>query len=169
MMIRWRRMGRARITLICMGRVTKYILIKKSEGRKPFWRPTHRAEDNIKLDLKAFVDGIDLAEDMDQWRTYANASELNERWEISWIVERLLACRQGFCSMKICCARVLKSHYPIHDLLHLFTEDMFQVCPTWVALILDEVNCSYKMHSPMASILSEEFESSRFVAFHTKC
>jgi hypothetical protein len=27
---------RARITLACMGRMTKYMLVKKSEGKKPF-------------------------------------------------------------------------------------------------------------------------------------
>jgi hypothetical protein len=49
--------------------------VGKPEGKSPFGRPTHRWEDNIKMDLQE-VGGnnwIDLAKDRDRWRALVNA------------------------------------------------------------------------------------------------
>jgi hypothetical protein len=149
-----------------MGRMTKYILVRKSEAKRPFWRPTHRSEDNIKMILQKYsVCGRDWS---GSW--YGPLADLreclgvNERWEISWIAERLLACRQEFCSMKLCCAsaEVLMS-YPL-PAAFIYWGSVSS--PTWV-LLLDGANCNYKVYSPMASIVSEEFEGNKFVAFQT--
>jgi hypothetical protein len=47
-------------------------LVGKPEGRRPFGRPRHRWEDNIKMDLREVVwggiDWIDLAQNRDRWR-----------------------------------------------------------------------------------------------------
>jgi hypothetical protein len=49
----------------------------KSEGRRPFERPSHRWEDNIEMDLREVdwegMDWIDLAEERDRWRAVVNA------------------------------------------------------------------------------------------------
>jgi hypothetical protein len=49
----------------------------KPEGRRPFERPRHRWDDNIKMDLQKVgwvnIDWIDLAEDRDRWRAVLNA------------------------------------------------------------------------------------------------
>jgi hypothetical protein len=48
-----------------------------SENLRPFGRPRHRLEYNIRMDLREVgwqvVDWIHLAEDRDQWRTVVNA------------------------------------------------------------------------------------------------
>jgi hypothetical protein len=52
------------------------ILEVTPEGRRPLGRPRHRLVDNIKMDLREIgwggMDGIDLAQDRDQWRTLVN-------------------------------------------------------------------------------------------------
>jgi hypothetical protein len=49
----------------------------KREGKRPFVRPRHRREDNIKLDLQEVgsegKDWFDLAHDRDRWRALVNA------------------------------------------------------------------------------------------------
>jgi hypothetical protein len=48
------------------------ILMGKAEGKRPPGRPTHRWEDNIKMNLKEIrwggVDWIDLAQDREWWK-----------------------------------------------------------------------------------------------------
>jgi hypothetical protein len=52
------------------------ILVGRPEGRRPLGRPTHRWEDNIKMDLWEIefgdVDRIDLAQDRDRWQALVN-------------------------------------------------------------------------------------------------
>jgi hypothetical protein len=33
------------------GKVAYWVLVGKSEGKRPFARPRHKSEDNIKMDL----------------------------------------------------------------------------------------------------------------------
>jgi hypothetical protein len=55
------------------GRGAYRILVGRPEGR-PFGRPRHRWEDNIKMDLQEVgwggggMDWIDMAQDRDRWR-----------------------------------------------------------------------------------------------------
>jgi hypothetical protein len=48
------------------------LLVGKTEGKRPLWRPRHRWEDNIKMDLQEVGgvrgDWMELAEDRDRWR-----------------------------------------------------------------------------------------------------
>jgi hypothetical protein len=50
---------------------TSNILVRKPEGRRPFRRPTHKLEDNIRMGLRGIrwegVDWIHLVQDRDQW------------------------------------------------------------------------------------------------------
>jgi len=50
----------------------------KSVGNGPFGRPRRRWEDNIKIDLqetgRVAMDWIDMAQDMDGWRTRVSAA-----------------------------------------------------------------------------------------------
>jgi hypothetical protein len=52
------------------------ILVGKPEGKTPIGRPTHRLEDNTKVDLRERgwdgMDWIHLAQDRDQWRALVN-------------------------------------------------------------------------------------------------
>jgi hypothetical protein len=52
------------------------ILVGKPEGKRPLGRHRRRCEDNIKMDLRergwGGIDWIDLAQDMDQWRSLVN-------------------------------------------------------------------------------------------------
>jgi hypothetical protein len=52
------------------------ILVGKPEGKRPLGRPRLRWEDNIRMDLREIggdgMDWIDLAQDRDQWRVFAN-------------------------------------------------------------------------------------------------
>jgi hypothetical protein len=52
------------------------ILVGKPEWKRPFGRPRHQWEDNIKMDLREIgwegVDWIHLAQDRDQWLTLVN-------------------------------------------------------------------------------------------------
>ena len=54
------------------------VLVGKPEGRRPLGRPTHRREDNIKMDLQQVrwgsTDWIDLACDRDRWRAVVNVA-----------------------------------------------------------------------------------------------
>ena len=54
------------------GRGVHRILVGKPEGKRPFGRPSHRWEDNIKMDLQEVEgccgDWMELAEDRDRWR-----------------------------------------------------------------------------------------------------
>ena len=53
------------------------VSVGKPEGKRPLGRPRSRWDDNIKMDLREVGcdprDRIALAEDRDQWRTYARA------------------------------------------------------------------------------------------------
>jgi len=53
------------------------VLVGKPEGKRPFGRPRHRWEDNIKMDLQEVgcggMDWMELAQDKDRWRTLVNA------------------------------------------------------------------------------------------------
>jgi hypothetical protein len=48
------------------------VLVGKPEEKRPFGRPRHRWEDNIKMNLYEVGEGcgdwIDLAQDRDRWR-----------------------------------------------------------------------------------------------------
>jgi hypothetical protein len=52
------------------------ILIGRPEGRRPLGRPSHRWEDNIRMDVREIgfgdVDWINLAQDRDRWRALVN-------------------------------------------------------------------------------------------------
>ena len=52
------------------------VLVGKPEGGRPLWRPRHRWEDNIKMDLQEVgcrgMDWIELAEDRDRWWALVN-------------------------------------------------------------------------------------------------
>jgi hypothetical protein len=52
------------------------ILVGKPEGKRPLGRPRRRWVDNIKMDLRRTgwggMDGIDLAQNRDQWRALVN-------------------------------------------------------------------------------------------------
>jgi hypothetical protein len=52
------------------------ILVGKPEGKRPLGRPRRRWVDNIKRDLREIGgdgrDGIELAQDRDQWRAFVN-------------------------------------------------------------------------------------------------
>jgi len=53
------------------------VLVGKPEGKRPFGRPRHRWEDNIKMDLQKVrcggMDWIELAQDRDGWRALVTA------------------------------------------------------------------------------------------------
>jgi hypothetical protein len=51
-------------------------LVGKSEGKRPLRRPSHRWEDNIRMDVREIrwegVDWLHLAQDRDQWLAVVN-------------------------------------------------------------------------------------------------
>jgi hypothetical protein len=49
------------------------VLLGKSEGKRPFGRPTRRWEDNIKLSEMVGMDWIDLVQDRNSWQAVVNA------------------------------------------------------------------------------------------------
>jgi len=53
------------------------VLVGKSGGKRPLWRPRRRWEDNIKMDHQEVAFGvifcIELAQDRDRWRAVVNA------------------------------------------------------------------------------------------------
>ena len=53
------------------------VLVGKPEGKRPLERPTHRWEDNIKMDPQAVrcggMDWIELSQDRDSWWALVNA------------------------------------------------------------------------------------------------
>jgi len=55
------------------GRGVHRFLVGKPEGKRPLGRPSHRWEDNIKMDLQEVGGGcgdwMELAQDRDGWRT----------------------------------------------------------------------------------------------------
>jgi hypothetical protein len=54
------------------------ILVGKPEGKRPLGRPRRRWVDNIKMNLREIGwdgrDWIELAQDMEQWRTLVNTA-----------------------------------------------------------------------------------------------
>jgi len=52
------------------------VLVGKPKGKRPFGRPRHRWEDNIKMDLQEVgcggMDWIELAPDRDRWWAHVN-------------------------------------------------------------------------------------------------
>ena len=66
-------MGRA-CSIMEQSRNAYRVLVGRSERKRPLWRPRHRWEDNITMDLRE-VDcdtgnWIDLVQDRDQWQAY---------------------------------------------------------------------------------------------------
>ena len=53
------------------------VLVGKHEGKRPLGIPSHRWEDNIKMDLQEVgyegMEWIELAQDRDRWRGLMNA------------------------------------------------------------------------------------------------
>ena len=53
------------------------VLAGQAEAKRPFVRPRHKWEDNIKTDLQevgcGYMDWIELAQDRDRWRAFVNA------------------------------------------------------------------------------------------------
>jgi hypothetical protein len=60
-----------------MGRGVCRVLVGKPEGKRPFGKPRHRWEDNIRMDLQEVGCGgmgwLELAQDRDRWRALVNA------------------------------------------------------------------------------------------------
>ena len=66
--IRWAR----HVARMAEKRNAYSVLVRKSEGRRPFGRPRRRQEDNIKIELKldgeGCVDWIEILQYRDKWR-----------------------------------------------------------------------------------------------------
>ena len=60
------------------GRNAFQILIGKPTGKRLLWRPRHRREDNIRMDLKGIGintrNWVDSAQDRDYWRALVNVA-----------------------------------------------------------------------------------------------
>jgi hypothetical protein len=54
-----------------------WVLMGKSEGKRPLERPRRRWEDNIRMDIQEVecggMDWIELAQDRDRWRAIVDA------------------------------------------------------------------------------------------------
>ena len=63
---------------MCIGerRGVYNVLVGNPQGKRPFWSPRRRWEDNIKMDLQEVgcggMDWIELAQDRDRWRALVN-------------------------------------------------------------------------------------------------
>jgi hypothetical protein len=59
-----------------MGEICTIFWLEETEGKRPFGRPRHRWEDNIRMALREMrwevVDWILLAQGRDQWRAVVN-------------------------------------------------------------------------------------------------
>jgi hypothetical protein len=59
------------------GKGVYRVLVWKPERKRPRWKPRHRWENNIKIDLQevgcGVMDQIKLAQDRDRWRALVNA------------------------------------------------------------------------------------------------
>jgi hypothetical protein len=68
-------------------RSTHRVLVGKLEGKRPLGRPSHRWEDNIKMDHQKVgwrdMDLIDLAQDRDKWQALVN-TVMNFRFRNMW-------------------------------------------------------------------------------------
>jgi hypothetical protein len=76
-MIKSRKMKRSgHVTLMWKKRNACRILMGKPEGKRPLGRPICMWVGNVKMDLRGIglygIDGIYLAQDSDQWRTFVN-------------------------------------------------------------------------------------------------
>jgi hypothetical protein len=53
------------------------VMVGKSEGKKPLWRPRRRWDDSISMELQevgcGVMDWIVLFQDTDMWRAFVNA------------------------------------------------------------------------------------------------
>jgi hypothetical protein len=52
------------------GKGVHRVLVGKPEGKRPLWRPRHRWDDKIKMDLQEVGgagDWMELAQDRDRW------------------------------------------------------------------------------------------------------
>jgi hypothetical protein len=53
-----------------------WVLVGKPEGKRPLWRPRHRWENNIKLDIQEVgcggMDWIELSQNWDRWQALVN-------------------------------------------------------------------------------------------------
>jgi hypothetical protein len=59
------------------GRGVDRVLVGKPKGRRPLGRPSHRWEDNIRIDLREVgcgcVDWMELTQDRDRWSALVSA------------------------------------------------------------------------------------------------
>jgi hypothetical protein len=59
------------------GRDVHKVLVGKPEGKRTLGRPRHRWEDNIKMNIQEMEGGcgdwMELAQDVDSWRSLVNA------------------------------------------------------------------------------------------------
>ena len=106
MLIRWKnrewdvaRMGESRVA--CR------VLVGEREGNRPFWRPRHRWEDNLKMDLQRVewggMDWIDLAEDRERWWAFVDmVMNIWVPYNVGiWLAENWLGFHEGLCSMEL--------------------------------------------------------------------
>ena len=62
---------------LLMNRGVYRVLVGKSEGKRPRWRPRHRWVDNIRMDLDevrcGYMAKIGLVQDWERWRRLVSA------------------------------------------------------------------------------------------------